>query len=339
MRDHRVGRRSGSRAERRAERQAERQDGRWIEREAGSGAELETGRETGRQSGRQTERRDERRDEQQARRRFKSRKIRWKYRFRRLAVFLVVLPVLLLFLYMFVPWTQRVVLLGSDQRTTEASRSDTIMIAAEGDASGVLSVPRDSRVKIPGHGKDKINSAYAYGGPDLTVTTLEDFTGLHINNYIVIKFHAVEDIVNALGGVTIDVKEPIDLGIEGRVFKIKPGRQVLSGGQALAYVRWRGDPKADIGRIGRQQQFMATLRHEVLSPGNWTKLPAVIQAVLKNTDTNMNTLEVARFMMWMEISGKSEVKTYPGVGKYIDGVSYWIPDKKAGDKMIEETMK
>ena len=336
MRDHRVGRRSGSRAERRAERQAERQDGRWIEREAGSGAEPETDRE----SGRQTERRDERRDEQQARRRFKSRKIRWKYRFRRLAVFLVVLPVLLLFLYMFVPWTQRVVLLGSDQRTTEASRSDTIMIAAEGDASGVLSVPRDSRVEIPGHGEDKINSAYAYGGPDLTVTTLEDFTGLHINNYIVIKFHAVEDIVNALGGVTIDVKEPVKLGLEdGRVFNIKPGRQVLNGGQAIAFVRFRGDPRADIGRIGRQQQFMAALRHEALSPGNLPRLPAVIRAVLKNTDTNMNPLEVARFVVWMEISGKSEAKTYPGVGKYIEGVSYWLPDKKAGEKMIEETIK
>ena len=332
MRDYRAGRRSGSRAERRAERQAERQDERWTEREAESGAEPETGR--------QTERRDERRDEQQARRRFKSRKIRWKYRFRRLAVLLVVLPVLLLFLYMFVPWTQRVVLLGSDQRTTEASRSDTIMIAAEGDASGVLSVPRDSRVEIPSHGKNKINSAYAYGGPDLTVTTLEDFTGLHINNYIVIKFHAVEDIVNALGGVTIDVKEPVKLGLEdGRVFNIKPGRQVLNGGQAIAFVRFRGDPRADIGRIGRQQQFMAALRHEALSPGNLPRLPAVIRAVLKNTDTNMNPLEVARFVMWMEISGKSEVKTYPGVGKYIDGVSYWIPDKKAGEKMIEETIK
>ena len=217
-------------------------------------------RRAAREAGRRTEQRIGRPPERKTGRRFKSRKVRWKYRFRRLAVLFVVLPVLLLFLYMFVPWTQRVVLLGSDQRTTEASRSDTIMVAAEGDASGMLSVPRDSRVEIPGHGKNKINAAYAYGGPDLTVKTLEDFTGIYIDNYIVIKFHAVEDVVNALGGITIDVKEPINLGIEGRVFNIKPGRQVLNGGQALAYVRFRGDPKADIGRIERQQQFMATFK-------------------------------------------------------------------------------
>ena len=321
-RDYRAGGRAGRRDARRT--------GRRIERETGAEARPEDDRETGR---------DARRSEQHSGRRFKSRKVRWKYRFRRLAVLFVLLPVLLLFLYMFVPWTQRVVLLGSDQRTTETSRSDTIMVAAEGDASGMLSVPRDSRVEIPGHGKNKINAAYAYGGPDLTVKTLEDFTGLHINNYIVIKFHAVEDVVNALGGITIDVKEPINLGIEGRTFNIKPGRQVLNGGQALAYVRFRGDPRADLGRIDRQQQFMSALRHQALSPGNWPRLPAVVRAGLKNVDTNMNPLEVARFVMWMELSGKSEVKTYPGAPKYIDGVSYLLPDKKAGEKMIRETLK
>ena len=321
-RDYRAGRRAGRRDARRT--------GRRIERETGPEVRPEDDRETGQ---------DARRSEQHSGRRFKSRKVRWKYRFRRLAVFFVLLPVLLLFLYMFVPWTQRVVLLGSDQRTTETSRSDTIMVAAEGDASGMLSVPRDSRVEIPGHGKNKINAAYAYGGPDLTVKTLEDFTGLHINNYIVIKFHAVEDVVNALGGITIDVKEPINLGIEGRTFNIKPGRQVLNRGQALAYVRFRGDPRADLGRIDRQQQFMSALRHQALSPGNWLRLPAVVRAVTKNVDTNMNPLEVARFVMWMELSGKSEVKTYPGAPKYIDGVSYLLPDKKAGEKMIRETLK
>ena len=321
-RDYRAGGRAGRRDARRT--------GQRIERETGPEARPEDDRETGQ---------DARRSEQHSGQRFKSRKVRWKYRFRRLAVFFVLLPVLLLFLYMFVPWTQRVVLLGSDQRTTETSRSDTIMVAAEGDASGMLSVPRDSRVEIPGHGKNKINAAYAYGGPDLTVKTLEDFTGLHINNYIVIKFHAVEDVVNALGGITIDVKEPINLGIEGRTFNIKPGRQVLNGGQALAYVRFRGDPRADLGRIDRQQQFMSALRHQALSPGNWLRLPAVVRAVTKNVDTNMNPLEVARFVMWMELSGKSEVKTYPGAPKYIDGVSYLLPDKKAGEKMIRETLK
>ena len=121
--------------------------------------------------------------------------------------FFVVLLVLfvLMLAYLFLPFgAQRVVLLGSDARAGEVSRSDTIVVAKAGE--GMLAVPRDTLVEIPGVGEDKINAAFAVGGPELTVETLENLTGLPINNYVVVHFDGVEDIVNALGGITLDIE-------------------------------------------------------------------------------------------------------------------------------------
>ena len=80
----------------------------------------------------------------------------------------------------------------------------------------MLAVPRDTLVDIPGVGEDKINAAFASGGPELTVETLEDLTGLRLNDYVVVNFGGVEEIVDAMGGITLEVDNPIRVGIEGR---------------------------------------------------------------------------------------------------------------------------
>ena len=107
-------------------------------------------------------------------------------------VFLVLLALfVLLLLYLFLPFgTGRAVLLGSDARAGEASRSDTIMVAGTG---GLLAVPRDTLVEVPGVGQDKINAAFAIGGPELAVKTLEGLTELPIGNYVVLNFGGVEE--------------------------------------------------------------------------------------------------------------------------------------------------
>ncbi len=203
----------------------------------------------------------------------------------------------------------------------------------------MLAVPRDTLVEIPGLGEDKINAAFATGGPKLTVKTLENLTGLPINNYVVVHFDGVEDIVNALGGVTLDVEQPIEVGIEGRRVFIPAGTQTLNGIEALAYVRFRGTPTADIGRIGRQQGFLQELAREVTSPAKLPRLPATARAVWRNIDTNINPLEAARFAIRMRLSGGTEAEIYPGTPQYIGGISYWVPDRKAGEQVIEETIE
>ena len=255
------------------------------------------------------------------------------------AVLLVLLILIVLVLaYVFAPFGGgRAVLLGSDARAREAARSDTIVVVKAG--GGMLAVPRDTLVEIPGVGEDKINAAFATGGPELTVETLENLTGLTIDDYVVVNFGGVQDIVDAMGGITLTVDQPIELGIEGRRVSIPAGTQELDGLEALAYVRYRGGPTADIGRIGRQQEFLRQLVRQATSPANLPRLPATARAVWANVDTNMNPLEAARFAVRTRLSGIGEAELYPGYPQYIGGISYWVPDREAGDEVVSQTIE
>jgi LCP family protein required for cell wall assembly len=254
-------------------------------------------------------------------------------------VLLVLLVLLILVLaYLLLPFGgQRVALLGSDASADGVSRSDTIVVAKAG--GGMVAVPRDTLVEIPGVGEDKINVAFAAGGPELTVETLENLTGLPIDNYVVVHFDGVQDIVDAMGGITVEVEEPIEVGIEGRPVSIPAGTQTLDGFEALAYVRYRGTPTADIGRIGRQQRFLQELAQEATSPAKLPRLPATALAVWRNIETNMNPLQAARFAVQMRLAGGVEAEIYPGAPQYIDGISYWVPDREAGAQVVEQTIE
>ncbi|MDQ3792582.1 MAG: LCP family protein [Actinomycetota bacterium] len=254
-------------------------------------------------------------------------------------VLLVLLVLLILVLaYLLLPFGgQRVALLGSDASADGVSRSDTILVAKAG--GGMVAVPRDTLVEIPGVGEDKINVAFAAGGPELTVETLENLTGLPIDNYVVVHFDGVQDIVDAMGGITVEVEEPIEVGIEGRPVSIPAGTQTLDGFEALAYVRYRGTPTADIGRIGRQQRFLQELAQEATSPAKLPRLPATALAVWRNIETNMNPLQAARFAVQMRLAGGVEAEIYPGAPQYIDGISYWVPDREAGAQVVEQTIE
>src|ERR687889_1659006 len=251
------------------------------------------------------------------------------------SVFLVLFVLLLL--YLFVPFgTGRAVLLGSDARAEEVSRADTLMLAKAN--GGLLAVPRDTLVEIPGLGEDKVNAAFANGGAELTVETLENLTELPIENYVVLDFGGTRDIVDALGGITIDVEAPIETEQDSEFFSIPAGTQELTGAQALAYVRYRGGPTADIGRIEPQQRFLQALAEEASSPENLPRLPAMARAVWRNVETSMNPFEAARLAVRLALSGGSNAEIYPGTPQYINGISYWVPDPVAGRRVVEATV-
>ena len=254
-------------------------------------------------------------------------------------VLLVLLLLLIAVLaYLLLPFGgQRVALLGSDASADGVSRSDTIVVARAG--GGMVAVPRDTLVEIPGVGEDKINVAFAAGGPELTVETLENLTGLPIDNYVVVHFDGVQDIVNAMGGITLEVEEPVEVGIGGRPVSIPAGTQTLDGFEALAYVRYRGTPTADIGRIGRQQRFLQELAREATSPAKLPRLPATALAVWRNIETNMNPLQAARFAIQMRLAGSVEAEVYPGTPQYLGGISYWVPDREAGRQVVDRTVR
>ncbi|GGS79551.1 LCP family protein [Nonomuraea spiralis] len=163
-------------------------------------------------------------------------------------------------------------------------RTDSMMllhISDNGDKPTLVSLPRDSAVTIPGRGRDKLNAAYASGGPKLLVRTVETVTGLHVDNYMEIGFAGFVDIVDAVGGVEINVRADVDDPKAG--LKLKKGKQVLNGAQALGYVRTRkGGALPDFERTKRQRQFLGAVVKKAASPGvlinPFTSIPLAMSA-------------------------------------------------------------
>jgi LCP family protein required for cell wall assembly len=144
-------------------------------------------------------------------------------------------------------------------------RTDTIMLLHSGSSGPVLvSLPRDSFVDIPGHGRDKLNAAYAIGGPELMVRTVESATGLHVDHYAEIGFGGFVGAVDAVGGVDMCIPEPIR--DPKAALDIEEGCQELDGATALGYVRTRATAGSDFDRVERQRAFLSALMGKASSP-------------------------------------------------------------------------
>ncbi|MEE3063644.1 MAG: LCP family protein [Actinomycetota bacterium] len=153
-----------------------------------------------------------------------------------------------------------------------SSRTDTILLIhipalGSSNPTTMVSIPRDSFVPIPGHGKDKINSAFAIGGAPLLVQTVEQATGLRLDHYAEIGFSGFAAVVDALGGVTVCPTAPINDPLAG--IDLPAGCQKLNGRSALGYVRTRDTPRADLDRMVNQRQFISALLHRAASPSVW----------------------------------------------------------------------
>ncbi|HHX76992.1 MAG TPA: LCP family protein [Firmicutes bacterium] len=185
-----------------------------------------------------------------------------------------------------------ILLLGIDARTpNERSRTDTIMLLSLDEATrdvSLLSIPRDSRVNIPGRGLDKINHAHAFGGVALTVETVEAFLGVPVHYYARINFEGFAEIIDILGGVTIEVENIVAANTP----ELKAGKQRLNGEQALAYVRNRSD--SDIGRAKRQQKLIKTVAKESYQLSTILKVPQLLENLGNNLRTNMPLTDMVK---------------------------------------------
>lgn len=150
----------------------------------------------------------------------------------------------------------------------DGKRTDTIMLLHLPDgavAPTLVSLPRDTLVDIPGHGQQKLNAAFAFGGGRLLAQTVEQKTGLRIDRYAEIGFGGFAGVVDAIGGVDLCIEEPMNDPKAG--LDLQAGCQTLDGAQALGYVRTRASANADLDRIERQRQFLAALLAKASSPG------------------------------------------------------------------------
>ena len=199
---------------------------------------------------------------------------------------------------------------GSDARgtggvadPTEGARTDTIMLvhmATNGQAS-LVSIPRDTYAQIPGHGGNKINAAYAFGGPRLLVLTVEELTGFKIDHYLELGFGSVTDLVDAVGGVELC----LDKDVSDRLSKLEwtAGCHLSDGEVALAFSRMRyADPLGDLGRVERQRQVLGQVMKRSVTPAVFLWPPRQVSLVNAGSnalvvDESMNILSLIRLML------------------------------------------
>jgi LCP family protein required for cell wall assembly len=225
-------------------------------------------------------------------------------------------------------------LLGSDTRgaANEVARSDTIMVLRlnpEKKMGYLISIPRDTWTRIQGHGKKKINAAFQYGGPRLMIETVRDFTGLDINHYAIVDFQGFKEIVDALGGIDIDVEK--DMQDTRLQMDMHAGYQHLDGEEALKYVRIRHCDD-DFGRMGRQQKFLKAVMDKLLRLSSVFRIPQLANIASQNirTDSDLGVPDMIAYGQMIREIGRNNIQmaTVPGVPGWAGSASVVFPDEQ-----------
>jgi len=236
-----------------------------------------------------------------------------------------------------------VLLLGVDERPEDPGRSDTMILARVApEEIRLLSLPRDAMVELEGYGREKLNAAYAYGGPELAKKSVSDLLGLPVERYVKVNLQGFRKMVDLIGGVPYEVERPMHYvdPADGFVIDLEPGYQVLDGEKAEQYVRFRYDESGDdLSRIRRQQSFLRAAARQALQPANLPKLPSLIQAAVQCVETDLTPAEqlrVALAAFAAHQAGAITIETLPGYGDYVDGISYFLTDHAALEQLLED---
>lgn len=224
-------------------------------------------------------------------------------------------------------------LMGVDARPGETeSRSDTIIFVSVDTtrpepAVLVLSIPRDSRVLIPGYGVDKVNHAHFFGGIPLLLETVTQLLGRSIHYYVEINFDGFSRAMDILGGVDLNIEERMYYPEEG--IDLEPGLQHLNGEQCLAFVRYRYYPEGDIARVSKQQLFLSALIDQHFTLANVFKLPLIFNEITPYVSTNLpidKALSLGKALANMNMN-QVQMQMLPGEATFLDEISYWIVDE------------
>lgn len=250
---------------------------------------------------------------------------------------------------------------GGGRVAEGARRSDVAMLLTIDKLTGhvgLLWIPRDAYVQVPQaaiteltalRGRNsvhenptKMGHVHAYGGPMLAMATVSEVLEVPVKRFVRLDFKGFERLIDLLGGVEIHVAQAmIDEEVD---IHIPAGRQTLNGRQALNYVRFRGDDKGDIPRIGRQQQFVKALVDRVLRLNMLTRLPDLVDELTASVTTDLSTGEILDLLRLAaarrdELTGDSLVTgMVPGKPAYINGVSYWQMNEKELDDVMDQVV-
>lgn len=240
-----------------------------------------------------------------------------------------------------------IALFGLDRRETSGNtRSDTIMIASldkEFNKIKLTSIMRDSYVEIPERGMDKINHAYAFGGPELAIKTINHNFDMNIRDFVTVDFYGLEKIIDAMGGVEIEVSSKEVNALNSSIREVdkltntdspkvqNAGLQNLNGRQAVAYSRIRKVGRGDYERTERQREVLEQVLNKGMKAGI-TKYPKLLNTMLPYVETSLSKTEILSLGTSTLTSGIRKIDQYripvDGYvkGQTINGVSYVVPD-------------
>jgi len=233
-----------------------------------------------------------------------------------------------------------VLLMGVEDYSSggKGGRSDTLMLATfnpKDKTMKLLSIPRDTRVWIPEKEVyTKINHAYAHGGKELTIKTVEEFLNIPIDYYVTVNFEGFKNIIDILGGIEVNVPFDFTQNSDDRVAEklvFKEGPMALDGRYALAYARMRlEDPRGDLGRNERQKEVVMAIIDKLTSASTLLKVDKLAEEIGKNIETNMKISEALGFYKKYSDFNTSNIEqvTLIGSPQYIGGISYYIVDEE-----------
>ncbi|MCC6446946.1 MAG: LCP family protein [Armatimonadetes bacterium] len=250
--------------------------------------------------------------------------------------------------------TINILCLGLDQNWTnrnlpytKKARSDTMFVVNLSLLShkvNLLSIPRDLLVRIPDYrGWHRINSASALGGPELAVATVQDFLEVPIDYYMVIKIDATKKLVDALGGVLIDVEKDMDYDDNwGHLhIHLKQGWRHLDGEEAVGYIRFRHDREGDFGRMRRQQQMVYAMLKGFRKPENWMKLNQLLQVARENIETDLSDRQILSLGHLFKDATSGDIRTATLSGENIrqGGASYLKCDDDEKKRLVDVILR
>jgi LCP family protein required for cell wall assembly len=235
-----------------------------------------------------------------------------------------------------------VLVLGVDTRPDNqemGSRTDTIMLVRVVPKTGnvkLLSVPRDLFVEVEPGEKEKINAAYNYGGVDETIETLENYSGLPVDHYAVVDFEGFERVIDAMGGVRVDVGD----GQFPEKWRMGEGVQRLNGHKALIYARYRGTPGADLDRMQRQRELVGALRSEALRWHTVKTLPEIMVVMNENIQTDLDldgAITLGRILIRKGRHAEMTSQQLQGTPETLpNGEQVLIPVEEANQAILDE---
>jgi polyisoprenyl-teichoic acid--peptidoglycan teichoic acid transferase len=206
----------------------------------------------------------------------------------------------------------------------------------------VLSIPRDTRVNIEGYGIRKINHANDYGGPALTAKVASELLGgVKIDRYVRVNVQGVEKLIDALGGITVNVPKDMKYNdfSQHLYIDLKKGVQHLDGDKTMQFLRYRYDEFGDISRVQRQQMLMRSAVEQTLKPATIIKIPKILSVIQSHLDTNLTVRELMALSNFASKTDRSNIQMMMLPGDFNDPherVSYWLPNEQRIHKLMTQ---